>query len=339
MTCGDILHNQTFYLTQLLSWNPTIHATCKNLPSMLNRYICISPPGSDKWNGNPSSTSILNSITFKVPPTSFGTLPVQTPRANYTTSYLVPTSYPPVPIVTISQNETANSILSRFMSICPWGQKHYEVGQTYLDAPENCTDLLAPYCFPVIKDPMPAPTRFPLSCYPDGYQLNATITSSSVSSISPIPTGVNRNCTIHYTAKVTDTCQHVVETYVGIGSINFNAFLSWNPLVGANCALFSAGIDICIGVHGATPNQSYNNATATATQHASSAPTQSGIISACAEFYVVPVGGTCQGIVNIFNNALSLLDFTKWNPAVGSGCNSIWAGKSFRISQFFGSKY
>jgi len=199
---------------------------------MLGRYICISPPGSNKWDGDPISSAPRDSIIFKVPPTSFGTLPAQTQRANYTTSYLVPTSYPPVPISSIVQNETANSILGPFMSLCPWGKEYYEVGLTYWDAPGNCPSLLEPYCFPVIREPMPQPTQFPLLCYPPGYQLNMTMTNSNVSSTAPsstfstlpTPTGSNRNCTVHYTAKLTDTCQRVVETYVGLGPINFQAF-------------------------------------------------------------------------------------------------------------------
>lgn len=41
-TCADILSGMNFTLTELISWNPTIHKSCDNIGSMTGRTICIS---------------------------------------------------------------------------------------------------------------------------------------------------------------------------------------------------------------------------------------------------------------------------------------------------------
>jgi hypothetical protein len=41
-TCGDILANATFSITELKSWNPIIHTNCDNLDTLAGRSICVS---------------------------------------------------------------------------------------------------------------------------------------------------------------------------------------------------------------------------------------------------------------------------------------------------------
>ncbi|KAK0717315.1 hypothetical protein B0T26DRAFT_293818 [Lasiosphaeria miniovina] len=56
-TCAGITADESFYLNQLLSWNPSIHQNYDNLDSMIGRTICISPPGTTSWTANPANIS------------------------------------------------------------------------------------------------------------------------------------------------------------------------------------------------------------------------------------------------------------------------------------------
>ena len=42
----------------------------------------------------------------------------------------------------------------------------------------------------------------------------------------------------------------------------------------------------------------------------------------CKTFHLVD-GQSCQDILDRYR--ISLADFVRWNPAVGNGCNSMWA--------------
>lgn len=57
-TCDKIVAGQDYQLTQLISWNPTIHMDCDNLDTMVGRYICISPPGAGNFTYQPTSLDL-----------------------------------------------------------------------------------------------------------------------------------------------------------------------------------------------------------------------------------------------------------------------------------------
>ncbi|KAI7771209.1 hypothetical protein LZL87_014370 [Fusarium oxysporum] len=52
-------------------------------------------------------------------------------------------------------------------------------------------------------------------------------------------------------------------------------------------------------------------------------PIQSGMIGNCNKFHMVKSTTTCDSIQNYYK--ISLADFVKWNPAVGSKCTGLWA--------------
>ena len=54
------------------------------------------------------------------------------------------------------------------------------------------------------------------------------------------------------------------------------------------------------------------------------AETQPGTIDTCKRWYVVAAGDSCWSITN--NYGIALVDYYKWNPGVGSGCESLWLG-------------
>lgn len=61
-TCDKIVAGQNFQLTQLVSWNPTIHSNCDNLDTMVGRYICISPPGAGNFTYQPTSLNLAPTL-------------------------------------------------------------------------------------------------------------------------------------------------------------------------------------------------------------------------------------------------------------------------------------
>lgn len=55
-TRSSITKERGFSRIQLISWNPTLHADCGNLDTMVGRSICVSPPGGT-FNVNTSIPS------------------------------------------------------------------------------------------------------------------------------------------------------------------------------------------------------------------------------------------------------------------------------------------
>ncbi|KAK9775005.1 putative LysM domain-containing protein [Seiridium cardinale] len=49
-TCRDILKDEAFTLTELLAWNPILYRDCSNIDALVNRTICISPPGTAEYD-------------------------------------------------------------------------------------------------------------------------------------------------------------------------------------------------------------------------------------------------------------------------------------------------
>ncbi|KAJ3956421.1 hypothetical protein N0V92_007036 [Colletotrichum tropicale] len=52
-------------------------------------------------------------------------------------------------------------------------------------------------------------------------------------------------------------------------------------------------------------------------------PYQSGMVSDCDKFYLIPQESGCQAAAD--KNGITLADFTKWNPGVGATCSELWA--------------
>lgn len=111
--------------------------------------------------------------------------------------------------------------------------------------------------------------------------------------------------------------------------------------VGSSCQSLQLGYYVCVGVPG-TPT---NRPSSTPSPINGPSPQQSGIISTCkncflvryasnywrltlstgGNFYRVTTGDGCQDIVNKYGT-FSLNEFYKWNPAVGTSCQSLQAG-------------
>ncbi|KAL1962645.1 hypothetical protein VTN77DRAFT_9279 [Rasamsonia byssochlamydoides] len=144
-----------------------------------------------------------------------------------------------------------------------------------------------------------------------------TAPGNTISTPSPIQTGMVTDCDKFYDVQSGDTC-------AGIASqegIPLSSLYAWNPAVGTSCADLYLSYYICVGV---VATSTTSSPTSTSSGVVTPTPTQTGMVTDCDQFYLVQSGDTCASIVSAEN--ISLSDFYSWNPAVGSSCQSLWLG-------------
>jgi LysM repeat protein len=153
-----------------------------------------------------------------------------------------------------------------------------------------------------------------------------SITSSAGNGIStPAPTqaGMVGNCDAFYDVQSGDGCYQIAAQF----NIALTDFYAWNPAVGSSCSGLFAGYYVCVGVIGSTPASSssaHSSSTSPGNGISTPLPTQAGMVSNCDQFYDVVSGDGCYNIAASYGIALS--DFYAWNPAVGTSCQSLFAG-------------
>lgn len=171
----------------------------------------------------------------------------------------------------------------------------------------------------------------------------------------PVPTGATANatklCEYWYVVSKGETCEDVLQD----NGIPMWALHEWNPSIGSNCEKMQVDAAYCVAGPGwqtidADATQTPKSTrTSTATEEISAtvpttkestvstakntvkttakntvtrsapgppAPTQSGIVKNCQEWYVTEKGDGCQAIADQFK--ITLKQFYEWNPAVGS---------------------
>lgn len=133
----------------------------------------------------------------------------------------------------------------------------------------------------------------------------ATTTTSSVSTPSPVQTGIATTCDEYYLVVSGNTCETIAEKY----GVDLDLFYSWNPAIGDECQGLGSGYYVCVDVSGYT-------AVTTPT------PIQTGMVDDCNTFDLVASGNSCYGISSDYD--ISLDDFYAWNPAVGTDCADLY---------------
>ncbi|KAL9566962.1 hypothetical protein ACKAV7_008731 [Fusarium commune] len=133
--------------------------------------------------------------------------------------------------------------------------------------------------------------------------------------------GLIRSCTSFHMASKGETCDKIVSTF---GTFDFDTFYKWNPAVGKDCSGIWANYYYCVGVPGTpTVKPSATRAKTTAIRIPTPSPIQEGMVKNCEKFHQIKSTTTCDSIQNYYK--ISLADFVKWNPAVGSKCTGLWA--------------
>jgi len=143
--------------------------------------------------------------------------------------------------------------------------------------------------------------------------VQATTTTSSTTSIttpSPVQTGLVSNCNNFYLVVSGDYCAAIAANY----DITVAEFEAWNPAVGTDCSQLWVGTYVCVGTTDTAPP----NGVATPT------PVEPGIVTNCKTFHLVVSGDTCSGIAAAAGGTVA--DIETWNTGVGSTCNNLWLG-------------
>ncbi|KAH7031561.1 uncharacterized protein B0I36DRAFT_363235 [Microdochium trichocladiopsis] len=118
-----------------------------------------------------------------------------------------------------------------------------------------------------------------------------------------------------------DTCAALTSKY----GISTAQFLAWNKGAGSSCNIW-LGYYVCVKAIGVTPSPTTTTSKMTTTTKGNGVttptPVQAGMVGTCKTFHWVVNGDTCASIAKAAN--ISVANFVKWNPAVGSDCKTLW---------------
>ncbi|KAF1973232.1 hypothetical protein BU23DRAFT_533807 [Bimuria novae-zelandiae CBS 107.79] len=148
-----------------------------------------------------------------------------------------------------------------------------------------------------------------------------TTPGNGISTPSPLQPSIVDNCDEFYFVKLNEQCDAIAKAH----GITLAQFLTWNPKAGATCTGLWAEAYACVSVIGVSPSLSSSAAPSTTTPGngiATPAPIQANMVKNCDSFYLVKGGDTCYDIGKA--QRVSSAEIISWNPAVGSGCGSLW---------------
>ncbi|GJC89488.1 lysM domain-containing protein ARB_05157 [Colletotrichum liriopes] len=131
----------------------------------------------------------------------------------------------------------------------------------------------------------------------------------------PIQDGMVDNCNRFHLVQAGDTCATIASS----AGVTVAQLTTWNTGIGSSCTGMWAGYYLCTGVTGGSPTQP----SPTTTPNPTPQPVQDGMVSNCKKFHFVQLRQTCDTISQQYG--ITLADFTRWNPAVGSSCQGLWA--------------
>ncbi|KAK0757408.1 hypothetical protein N5P37_010131 [Trichoderma harzianum] len=144
---------------------------------------------------------------------------------------------------------------------------------------------------------------------------------NGITTPTPTQTGMVSNCNSFYLVKSGDSCA----TVAAAKGISLDNFYKWNPAVGTGCSSLLVSYYVCVNiVGGPTPTTMKTSKTTPGNGVATPTPTQAGMVTNCKTFHLVVSGDSCQAIAT--NAKITLANFEKWNPGVGSTCSSLWLG-------------
>jgi hypothetical protein len=135
-----------------------------------------------------------------------------------------------------------------------------------------------------------------------------------------IPLGYPADCARWYQTTGDETCDLIALIF---GSFCMAEFVKWNPSVFSDCSGIIPEAWYCIGRPG-TPTTRTVGAPSSTQHMPSTRPTQSGIATACIDFWLVSAVDTCDSIAR--QAVISLDNFYSWNRAVaGTSCAGLAA--------------
>lgn len=127
------------------------------------------------------------------------------------------------------------------------------------------------------------------------------------------PSGYPADCARWSQTTGDETCDLIVLMF---GSFSEAEFVKWNPSVYSDCSGIVPEAWYCVGRPG-TPLTRTDGAPSSTQRLPNIWPTQSGIATACTDFWLVSAEDTCDSIVR--RTGISLADFYSWNRGITVG--------------------
>ncbi|KAL2787767.1 hypothetical protein BJX66DRAFT_340850 [Aspergillus keveii] len=176
------------------------------------------------------------------------------------------------------------------------------------------------YCISTYPDGVPGGQpdwTGPTVTVPPSTPATTTTASSGISTPSPVQTGIISTCNEFYRAISGDTCYDIALE----NEVPLSDFYTWNPAVKSDCSGLQADVYVCVGVQ--PPSSTTTTGTTSTSGISTPSPVQSGMTTACNDFYFVVAGDGCYNIAQ--DNAIPLSSFYDWNPAVKTDCSGLQA--------------
>lgn len=288
-TCASIASQYGISLSQFSSWNTKTGTNCAGL--WLNAYVCVSIIGV-------SPTSAVPSTTVKPTPSNgiSTPTPIQSGMVNNCDAFHL-----------VVSGDECGLIASKYgISLTQFYAWNPAVGS-------SCATLGLDYyvCVSIVgmgpTSAVPSTTVKPTP-------------SNGIATPTPIQSGMVNNCDAFHKVVSGDQCGLIASKY----GISLSQFYSWNPAVGSSCATLGLDYYVCVSIVGVAPSPTTLKTSTTTTKGngvSTPTPVQSGITSSCKTFRKVVTGDTCAVITQ--KAGISLANFYKWNPGVGSSCQTL----------------
>ncbi|KAI1171965.1 hypothetical protein F4777DRAFT_590888 [Nemania sp. FL0916] len=357
-TCWGITdaYNNTFTISQLVSWNIDISRGCDNLEMLTGFQICVSYPGSapEVTATAPPATATLAPIpTDIVAGTNTRCGKYYRTRAGDTCEAV--TNIAGISLVDFyflnpEINSTSCSNLFLGYSYCVQAVGDISTYAGYGGSPTNpCvggTTVAASSCYATTyatADPWTFP---PVNTT----AVNTTTSFSSlpVETIQPFPTttveanptptpyqdGMVAGCEKFYYVVANDGCQDIANRW----GITLSNLYDWNPGLNGDCTGLQLDTYICVSLSGSsgggstTPTSTTPTSTPTSSPGSPPGPVQTGIPSDCNKWIMQQDGLYCYDMAA--QAGISLACFYQLNPALNAGgveCGGLWAGYAYCV--------
>ncbi|KAF2261556.1 hypothetical protein CC78DRAFT_470029 [Lojkania enalia] len=316
-TCDNILSQNWITIDDFRRWNPSIGTNCEGL--ITGNSYCVEalfePPP-------PKTSTSSSKVSSTPPPTSKAT---SSPKPTSTPST---TSKPTVPSTTTKPGNGIQTPLPTQPNMIDNCDEFYFVKEG-----DGCASIASQFGITLEKflkwNPSAGSTCGGL--WKDAYacvsiigEVGSSVPPPAPSTTkpgngiaTPQPTQPNMvsNCDkFHYVETGKDNCQSIATKY----GITLDQFLNWNPSAGNTCGGLWGDAYCCVSIIGHEPTPTNPGGGVT-----TPTPFQPGMVNNCKKFYLVQKGEGCDTVTK--KNNVSLANFVKWNPGVGSDCRNMWA--------------
>ncbi|EED18781.1 LysM domain protein, putative [Talaromyces stipitatus ATCC 10500] len=204
--CDTIAADYGISLSSFYSWNPAVGSNCAYLD--LGDYVCVGIASSPTVTTSSSTSTSTGIVTPS---------PIQTGMVSDCDSFYL-----------VQANDECDTIASEYdITLTELYSWNPAIGSSceYLDLGDYvCVGVSAPASSVTVTS-------------------GSTLTSS-ISTPSPIQTGMTTNCDEFYEVQENDTCSGIASDF----DISLSDFYAWNPAVGSTCAYLELNVYVCVQV-------------------------------------------------------------------------------------------